>query len=158
MELKCPMAALFVLLLLSSSVYGAVISGGINEPGRKSGSVTVTIRNLRFYPEEITISPYTTVVWINEDRVPHKMVAYDRVFYGHRMNPGDKYAFTFVNEGTHKYFDAVFPKIGRGKIIVKENSDEVAEISLKEEKDPVFYKAYNHSMIYLVFLQKELLM
>ncbi len=82
--------------------------------------VTITIKDLRFYPEKITISPYTTVTWVNNDTVPHKVVAYDRVFYGPRMEPRDKYAFTFVYEGIHRYFDAVFPKIGRGTIIVKE--------------------------------------
>lgn len=82
--------------------------------------VTIVINNLRFYPEKVTISPGTTVIWINNDTAPHKVVAYDRLFYGPRMSPGDKYAFTFTKEGTHRYFDAVFPKIGRGRVIVKE--------------------------------------
>lgn len=82
--------------------------------------VTITIKNLRFDPKEITIAPGTTVIWFNNDTLAHKVVAYDRVFYGPRLNPGDKYAFTFTQEGTHRYFDAVFPKIGRGKIVVKE--------------------------------------
>ena len=80
----------------------------------------IKIRNGRFYPDEIIISPGTIVIWINNDTVPHKVVAYDRLFYGNRLSPGDSYSFTFSNEGTHSYFDAVFPKIGRGKIIVKE--------------------------------------
>ncbi len=82
--------------------------------------VTVVINNLKFYPEKVTISPGTAVIWVNNDTSPHKVVAYDRLFYGPRMNPGDKYSFTFTKEGTHRYFDAVFPKIGRGRVIVKE--------------------------------------
>jgi len=165
MELKCPMAAFAVLLLFSSSVCGALIGGEIKEPGQKieANIVTITIRNLRFYPEEITVSPGTTVVWVNKDKVPHKVAAYDRVFYGPRLQPGDKYSFTFINEGTHRYFDAVFPKIGRGEIIVKENplpvTGEVIGIGLEEEKkDAIFDKAHKHPMIYLIFLQKESLM
>ncbi|MBW2974366.1 cupredoxin domain-containing protein [Candidatus Woesearchaeota archaeon] len=81
--------------------------------------VTVTIRNLRFYPNEVTISPGTTIRWFNNDTTAHKVVAYDRLFYGPRLNPGEEYTFTFTKEGSHSYFDAVFPKIGRGKIVVK---------------------------------------
>lgn len=81
---------------------------------------TITIKNLKFDPEKVTIAPGTTVIWVNNDTSPHKVVAYDRLFYGPRMSPGDKYAFTFTKEGTHRYFDAVFPKIGRGRVIVKE--------------------------------------
>ena len=80
----------------------------------------IEIKNWKFYPEEIIISPGTTIVWVNNDSVPHKPVAYDRIFYSSRLEPGDKYSFTFTNAGEHRYFDAVFPKSGRGKIIVKE--------------------------------------
>lgn len=82
--------------------------------------VIITIKNLKFNPDKITISPGTTVIWINNDTSAHKVVAYDRVFYGPRMGIGDKYEFTFTQEGTHRYFDAVFPKIGRGTVVVKE--------------------------------------
>ncbi len=80
----------------------------------------IEIKNLRFHPEEIIISPGTNVTWINKDNVPHKVVAYDRLFYGKKIYPGESYSFTFTKPGTHRYFDAVFVKIGRGKIIVKE--------------------------------------
>lgn len=82
--------------------------------------VTIEINNLKFYPDKVTISPGTTVIWVNKDTSPHKVVAYDRLFYGPRLEPGDRYAFTFTKEGTHRYFDAVFPKIGRGSVIVQE--------------------------------------
>ena len=81
--------------------------------------VEIEIKNFGFYPQEITISPGTTVTWINKDNVPHKIVAFDRLFYGPRLNSGDEYAFIFTNEGTHRYFDGVFTKTGRGTIIVK---------------------------------------
>jgi plastocyanin len=165
MELKCPMAAIVLVLLFSSSVCGALISGEVKEAVQKRGDdvVTISFRNLRFYPAEVTISPGTTIVWFNDDRVPHKIAAHDRSFYGPRLQPGDKYAFTFVNEGTHTYFDAVFPKIGRGTIIVKEEPkpvvEDLVETGLREEeRDKILGEAYKHPMIYLIFLQKDLLM
>lgn len=105
--------------------------------------VTIMIKDLKFNPEKVTISPGTTVIWVNNDTASHKVVAYDRLFYGPRMGPGDKYAFTFTQEGTHRYFDAVFPKIGRGRVIVKEEplpiTGGVVGIDLgKEEADGKF--------------------
>jgi len=85
-----------------------------------SKEVIIDIKSLRFEPDKIIISPGTTVVWVNTDSVAHKVVAYDRLFYGPRMATDERYAFTFTQEGTHRYFDAVFPKIGRGTIIVRE--------------------------------------
>jgi len=84
------------------------------------GEVEISIYNGKFYPDRITISPGTTVTWINEGRFPHKVVAYDRLFYGDRIAPGERYSFTFTNSGSHRYFDAVFPKAGKGKVIVQE--------------------------------------
>lgn len=101
--------------------------------------VLITIKDLKFYPDKIIISPGTTVIWFNNDTIPHKVVAYDRLFYGPRLNPGDKYSFTFTKEGTHKYFDAVFPKIGKGKIIVMQEplpiTAGVIGINLTEENN-----------------------
>ena len=82
--------------------------------------VTISIHNGKFYPDNLTVSPGTTVIWDNTDSFPHKLVAYDRIFYSPRLQPGDKYSFTFTQVGTHRYFDAIFPKAGKGRIIVKE--------------------------------------
>lgn len=90
------------------------------EPVEVLNEVTIEIYNGKYYPDKITISPGTVVTWINKDPLPHKLVAYDRIFYSPRMQPGDKYSFTFTKVGSHRYFDAVFPKAGKGKIIVKE--------------------------------------
>jgi plastocyanin len=102
--------------------------------------VTIEIRDLRFYPSEVTISPGTTVVWINHDTSPHKVVAYDRLFYGPRMEPGDEYSFTFTKAGTHKYFDGVFTKVGRGTIIVQDEPLPItgAAIGVPKNVDPIF--------------------
>ncbi|MEA2036664.1 MAG: cupredoxin domain-containing protein [Nanoarchaeota archaeon] len=78
----------------------------------------ILIQNLKFNPNEITVPVGTTITWINKDTSPHKVVAFDRTFYGPRMAPGGEYTFTFTEVGTYTYFDANFPKVGRGKIIV----------------------------------------
>ncbi len=93
----------------------------MEEPETKSmGQVSIEIKDFNFNPKDIIISTGTTVTWVNKDNVPHKVVAYDRLFYGPRLEPGDSYSFTFTSEGLHSYFDGVFPKSGRGTILVKE--------------------------------------
>ena len=93
----------------------------MEEPETKSmGQVSIEIKDFNFNPKDIIISTGTTVTWVNKDNVPHKVVAYDRLFYGPRLEPGDSYSFTFTSEGLHSYFDGVFPKSGKGTVLVKE--------------------------------------
>ena len=88
-------------------------------PEEVSGVAEVLIEINFFNPAELKVPVGTTVRWVNDDTKPHKIVAYDRTFYGERMQPGDIYEFTFTKSGTYAYFDAVFPKTYRGTIIVE---------------------------------------
>ncbi|MBW2989407.1 cupredoxin domain-containing protein [Candidatus Woesearchaeota archaeon] len=113
---------------------------GIEEKETEAiGEVIIRIKNLKFDPKEVIISPGTTVVWINEDASPHKVVSYTRLFYGPRLSPGERYSFTFTQEGSHRYFDAVFPKIGKGTVIVKKEplpiTGNVVGVSLNKNKE-----------------------
>src|SRR3989338_7910 len=82
--------------------------------------VRISISDLRFSPEKIIVAPGTMVIWVNNDTVPHKIVEYNRIFYGPRMNPGETFSYTFTETGTYNYFDAVFRKVGRGTVVVQE--------------------------------------
>jgi len=88
-------------------------------PPSPPGTVTIEIKDLRFIPDTVTITPGTKVIWINTESKPHLIVAYDRSFRGVRMQEGDTFNKTFNEIGEFTYLDAVFPKIGRGKIIVQ---------------------------------------
>jgi|TARA_B100002003_G_C14081363_1_gene520208 plastocyanin len=81
--------------------------------------VTIEIIGFDFVPSDIIISPGTTVTWKNLDNKAHKVVEYKRYFYGERMELGDTYSFTFDEIGVYTYFDANFPKLGKGKITVQ---------------------------------------
>ena len=118
--------------------------------------VTIEIANLSVKPKEITISPGTTVIWVNKESAPHKIVAYDRLFYGQRLQPGESYNFTFTKEGTHKYFDAIFAKNAklRGTITVQNEplpiTGGVIGVDLdKEESDGKFALL---SLLFIVFV------
>jgi amicyanin len=81
--------------------------------------VNVEIKNLAFNPEEVTIKAGESVVWINNDDMPHSIV-FDsgielsspqfvkREIYGHQFNETGTYSY---HCGIHRYM--------KGKIIVE---------------------------------------
>ena len=85
---------------------------------RKEHSISIV--GFKFEPETLMISKGESVIWINKDTRPHKVVAYDRTFNGDRMQPLDSYEFIFNETGEYPYFDSVWPKFGKGKIVVVE--------------------------------------
>lgn len=81
--------------------------------------VMIDVIDFDFVPNDVIISPGTTITWRNFDNKAHKVVEYKRYFYGERMELGESYSFTFNEVGVYTYFDANFPKTGRGKITVQ---------------------------------------
>lgn len=83
----------------------------------------VKVKNGFFDPKEITVEKGTKVVWLNEDDGPHKIASTTRYFYGERFLPGESYGFTFDEAGEYNYFDVIFYKTMKGKVIVKESGN-----------------------------------
>ena len=90
----------------------------ITLPPEEPKEAIVEIRYNKLYPEKIVIEPGTTVIWINKDTKAHKISATNREFYGPRMQPDDRYEYTFYNTGTYNYNDVIFKYI-EGSIEVK---------------------------------------
>ncbi len=82
--------------------------------------VTIKVNRGFFDPAEITIEKGTKVIWLNDDDNAHKIASTTRYFYGDRFLPGEKYSFTFNEAGEYNYFDVIFYKTMKGKIIVRE--------------------------------------
>jgi plastocyanin len=83
-------------------------------------AVAVVIDNFTFDPPQLTISPGTTVTWINRDDVPHTATstAKPKLFDSGPLDTDDKYSHVFRNSGTYEYFCAVHPRM-TAQIIVK---------------------------------------
>ena len=58
-------------------------------------------------PKELTISPGTTVIWVNEDSDEHRMRSDDgpEKFDSGNLGPGESYTFNFAIEGSYPYID-----------------------------------------------------
>jgi len=78
----------------------------------------VTIDNFTFTPGELTVSVGTTVIWENDDDIPHTVVEKNGLFRSKALDTNDSFSFTFTSAGTHDYFCGLHPHMV-GKIIVK---------------------------------------
>ena len=79
---------------------------------------TVKIDNFVFGPEALTVSVGTTVTWINQDDIPHTVVANDKSFKSKVLDSDERFSFTFTKPGEYGYFCSLHPHM-TGKVIVK---------------------------------------
>jgi plastocyanin len=79
---------------------------------------TVRIDNFVFGPEALTVPVGTTVTWINQDDIPHTVVASDSSFKSKVLDSDERFSFTFTKPGEYGYFCSLHPHMV-GKVIVK---------------------------------------
>lgn len=80
--------------------------------------VTVKISNFTFAAPAITVAAGTTVTWVNDDDIPHTVVADDKAFRSKVLDTGDRFAFTFTTAGRYGYFCSIHPHM-TGVVVVK---------------------------------------
>jgi plastocyanin len=78
----------------------------------------VHIHGFAFSPAVLTVTPGTTVTWINEDEDPHSVVATGHTFHSVALDTGDRYSFTFNTPGDFAYFCSLHPHM-TGRIVVR---------------------------------------
>src|ERR1700750_209159 len=57
---------------------------------------TIKIDNFVFGPEALTVTVGTTVTWINQDDIPHTVVANDKSFKSKVLDSDERFSFTFT--------------------------------------------------------------
>jgi plastocyanin len=55
---------------------------------------------------------------VNNDDIPHTVVAVDKSFKSKVLDTDEKFSFTFAKAGTYDYFCSIHPHM-TGKVIVK---------------------------------------
>lgn len=80
--------------------------------------VTVKIANFTFDAPLVSVAPGTTVTWVNEDDIPHTIVADNKGFRSKVLDTGERFSFTFGAAGTYGYFCSIHPHM-TGKVVVK---------------------------------------
>jgi plastocyanin len=78
----------------------------------------IKIDNFTFGPVAATVPVGTTVTWVNNDDIPHTVVATDKSFKSKVLDTDEKFSFTFAKAGTYDYFCSIHPHM-TGKVIVR---------------------------------------
>jgi len=76
-----------------------------------------SIDNFTFKPDTIPVPVGTTVVWENDDDIPHTVVSLDGTFRSSALDTEDKFSFTFDKAGTFEYFCSLHPHM-KAKVVV----------------------------------------
>jgi plastocyanin len=99
---------------------GAATCVAIGSPAVSAAAAgpTVRIDNFVFGPEALTVPVGTTVTWVNQDDIPHTVVAEDKSFKSKVLDTDERFSFTFTKPGEFGYFCSLHPHMV-GKVIVK---------------------------------------
>jgi len=95
-----------------------VASAATAQGAAKSQEVVVKIDNFSFMPQDIMVAAGTTVIWVNNDDIPHTIVSTTDVFKSKALDTDDKFSFKFDKPGTYEYFCSIHPKM-TAKVIVQ---------------------------------------
>jgi plastocyanin len=81
-------------------------------PGGTGATVTVHIKNFAFGPADITIKKGDTVVWANDDAVPHSIKSASGAFDSSPIAPGSTTQHTFTDApGVYQYSCGIHPSM-----------------------------------------------
>ena len=100
-------------LALAATIFAALAAA----PAR-AADTAVKIANFTFDPPQLTVKAGTTVVWTNDDDIPHTVTSTTLIFKSAALDTNDKFSFTFATPGTYKYFCSLHPHM-TGTIVVE---------------------------------------
>jgi plastocyanin len=89
-----------------------------------AAEVKIGIDNFTFNPKVVTVKAGDTVIWTNNDDIPHT-VADPGKFKSKALDTGDTYGFTFTTPGSFDYFCSLHPHM-TGRIVVETASGDAA--------------------------------
>jgi plastocyanin len=78
-------------------------------PSADKPATAVSIVNMAFSPDQLTVQVGDTVTWTNNDSVPHTVTGAD--FDSGAMATGATYSYTFVKAGTFDYTCTIHPQM-----------------------------------------------
>ena len=81
------------------------------------GPQVVHIANFTFAQATVSVKRGSTVTWVNDDDIPHTVVAADKSFKSKVLDTGDRFSVTFAKPGQFAYFCSLHPHM-TGKVMV----------------------------------------
>ena len=97
-------------MLLSRILASAVLATTFSTAPALAATETVTISNYTFIPATLTVHPGDTVIWTNQDSIPHTATSIDgKTFDSGAIDPGDSWKFVFSKTGKFDYRCSIHP-------------------------------------------------
>jgi plastocyanin len=91
---------------------------GLPGADAKARTRTVVLRGMDYLPATLTVNVGDTVVWKNEDVVPHTATARNKSFDSGNIAPGGSWSYVANKKGTYFYYCVYHPNT-KGKLVVR---------------------------------------
>ena len=92
---------------------GVLIAGGafsmLSDANAAPGTYVVTIENMRFSPDALTVQRGDRVVWINKDLFPHTATADIKAFDSRSIEPNASWSYVASKPGEYAYGCVLHP-------------------------------------------------
>lgn len=95
----------------------------------------VSIIDLDYNPSAITVTPGTTVTWINTGLAPHTVTAKDQSWTSELLNSGDTFSRAFPEVGVFDYFCTLHPNMV-GTVKVADETSSQGPALLASDRSP----------------------
>ena len=110
-----PRIVLSVLVLAFAALSPLSSAPADTKPGAKTH--TVLIKGFKFVPEQLEVEAGDTVIWKNEDIVPHTATA-KKIFDSKKLDQGQSWSYVAKQKGRHPYICLYHPTM-TGELVVK---------------------------------------
>ena len=114
---------LVVFVLISGCTSTTTVTPASTTPGPTTPPQTteqqVNIKDFNFVPNIAEVPMGTTVIWVNDDNVPHTITSVSGSFDSGSLAPGKTYSYKFNQAGTFEYSCTNHPSMPHGKIVVR---------------------------------------
>jgi plastocyanin len=84
----------------------------------KARTRTVVLRGMDYLPATLVVNAGDTVIWKNEDIVPHTATDRRKNFDSGSIAPGDSWSYVANKKGTYFYYCSFHPNT-KGKLVVR---------------------------------------
>ena len=85
-------------------IAGAALVVSLGLSPASAAEIKVGIDNFTFNPKEVRAKAGDTVVWTNNDDIPHTVASPRNSIRSKPLDTGDSFSFTFTTPGDFNYF------------------------------------------------------
>jgi plastocyanin len=103
---------------LTAFAAAAALFASLGLSAANAAEVRVGIDNFTFNPKVVTVKAGDTVVWTNNDDIPHTVASPRDGIKSKPLDTGDVFSFTFTTPGAYDYFCSLHPHM-TGRIVVE---------------------------------------